>query len=255
MYKCENYSSQYHLLIKMSNDNEKILLHFLKQTKEILEKHNIVFWLECGTLLGAVRDGRFISWEYDLDFGVWSKNITHEKKLEIAREFSTRGFSTYVAESHMNISKDPFHTDINFYELRSNIAIVPLSKPTQVLGKLLELLYQSLVAPYHYTIDFKTTLHKSVLSIFLIVSRLFPSRLRDLIKVGVYIVYQKMPSKDVSWKVPVHYLSMFSIIKFYGMEFKIPAKTEEYLTARYGRNWRVPRRDWITERDDKCVAV
>lgn len=239
----------------MSNDNEKILLHLLKQTKEVLEKHNIDFWLECGTLLGAVRDGRFISWENDLDFGAWSQNISYEKKIEIAREFSKRDFSVYIAESHLNISKNTYHTDINFYELRSNIAIVPLSKPTQILGKLLELFHQSLIAPNHYNIDFRTNRHKSVLSIFLLISRLFPSILRKKIAFFLLPIYKKMPTKDVSWKVPVHYLSKFSIITFYGMEFKAPAKTEEYLTARYGRDWKIPRRDWITERDDKCVVV
>ncbi|MFX0126142.1 MAG: hypothetical protein ACFFAE_21150, partial [Candidatus Hodarchaeota archaeon] len=118
----------------------------------------------------------------------------------------------------------------------------------------LKLFHQSLVAPYHNRIDFKTTRYKSVLSVFLIVSRLFPSRLRKLIEFCVHIIYKKMPLRDVSWKVPVHYLSKFSIITFYGMEFKVPAKTEEYLTARYGKDWKIPKRDWITERDDKCVV-
>jgi len=31
-----------------------------------------------------------------------------------------------------------------------------------------------------------------------------------------------------------------SVIKFYGMEFKVPAKTEEYLSYRYGKDWRIP---------------
>lgn len=41
---------------------------------------------------------------------------------------------------------------------------------------------------------------------------------------------------------------------FYGMEFKVPAETEEYLAYRYGKNWRTPKRDYVYYKDDGAIT-
>ena len=35
--------------------------------------HNIEFWLECGALLGAVRNGKIIPRQDDIDLGAWEE--------------------------------------------------------------------------------------------------------------------------------------------------------------------------------------
>ena len=54
---------------------EKALIESLKHMKDFFEKNKITYWLDTGSLLGAVREKKFIDWDYDLDFGVWSKDI------------------------------------------------------------------------------------------------------------------------------------------------------------------------------------
>lgn len=41
----------------------------LKEIKEILDEVNVRYWLDCGTLLGAVRDGKIIEWDNYIDLG------------------------------------------------------------------------------------------------------------------------------------------------------------------------------------------
>ena len=39
------------------------------------------------------------------------------------------------------------------------------------------------------------------------------------------------------------------------MEFNVPAKTEEYLSYRYGNDWRVPKKNWDTVGDDGGIFL
>jgi len=44
-------------------------------TLDILEKHNFKYWLDYGSLLGAVRDGKIIRWDLDSDIGVMVNDL------------------------------------------------------------------------------------------------------------------------------------------------------------------------------------
>jgi len=52
----------------------KELLNLLKLFDEICRKENIEYWLDFGTLLGAIRHGGFIPWDDDIDVSMTYQN-------------------------------------------------------------------------------------------------------------------------------------------------------------------------------------
>ena len=72
----------------LTNKNNN-LPKFLTTIFHKLEKHNVFFWLEAGSLLKGVRDKTILN-SSDLDIATKSKNI--ENILEALKELSVFGY-------------------------------------------------------------------------------------------------------------------------------------------------------------------
>jgi hypothetical protein len=72
------------------------LLELTQFAHALLEREGIVHWLDYGTLLGAVRDGKFIPWDEDVDFGVFEADVP--RILELVPEIEAAGHAVDVSD-------------------------------------------------------------------------------------------------------------------------------------------------------------
>lgn len=65
------------------------MLEMLIEVDRVFRKRNIEYWIEYGTLIGAVRHGGFIPWDDDIDIGIRHQDI-HRAHKALAEELSDR---------------------------------------------------------------------------------------------------------------------------------------------------------------------
>lgn len=67
------------------------MFNILSEIDRICRKHQIKYWLEFGTLLGAIRHNGFIPWDDDCDIGMMRSDFIRFKNV-ISKELSSNFF-------------------------------------------------------------------------------------------------------------------------------------------------------------------
>lgn len=95
--------------------SQQVMLRILKIVDYISKKHNIEYWLDSGTLLGAVRHGGFIPWDDDIDIGMTRED--YDRFIKIANEELPEDLCFKCYETEEN----PKHTWGNVIDKKSKI--------------------------------------------------------------------------------------------------------------------------------------
>ena len=101
------------------NKKEKNWIHALIIVTNILKEYNVSYFLDMGTLLGAVRDKSFIPWDNDIDIGVNPENEpTNESIIDLSNKIYKMGFNVTSTKSKICIKKKYTDIEINiqFYK-------------------------------------------------------------------------------------------------------------------------------------------
>jgi len=217
--------------------NEKEWIESLREVKTILDRGSIKYWLDQGTLLGAVRDGKFLSWDTDIDIGTTYKEA--KKIIEKIPELEKKGYKVTITDFAIYLSKLSVAIGLCFYRFEKDKAwvlngiIMPkfFDKPLKHLYSAAErLLYKNLCK--------ENSIQMRIL--FFIV----PSFILVIIRKFLFRTFELFRLRYCIFAVPKCYLKNLEKMVFYNMNFNIPSFSEKYLTLLYGKNWQIPNPNW-----------
>lgn len=222
------------------------MLEMMKYVDAVCSENNITYWLDSGTLLGAVRHGGFIPWDDDVDLCINRKDA--KKLIKAIKEkphpdfvlqdrstdknhwrewFTIRDIQTeYIQDSF-------FHNQQKFKGLQVDIFLTE-ENVSHVLWKISSWLYA--LKLYFVKKRFKLL---AVLLHYFDRIILFPF-FRLVCKV-IPTGHRKQLHK-VYGQVFDHYVSIEDVlpvqsVKFEGIAFKAPHNPESYLIEHYGNDY------------------
>lgn len=227
--------------------NIEVAVKNLREVKDVFDENNVNFWLDSGALLGAVRDGKIIEWDIDIDLGTWYNDLT--KLISTFPELNKRGFDVVLNRkwAAMTATRFGYNINIDLYHKRENYAwkVWEVPKKERISNMLKRCVNISNLRAYSEKGMFaqKTKYLSSLLS----------PALKQLVTKTAWLALHRLGCM-VPIVIPKRYFEELSTIQFYKMEFKIPSDIEKYLEYRYGIDWKTPKRKWIYYRDDGAVA-
>ena len=195
--------------VSFNSKTEIEAISLLENVVNNLEKNNCKYWLDGGTLLGAVRDRKLIPWDHDLDIGIKYENddILENLIIQLRKKYYIRAL--------------PFTNHENIWNL----------------GK-----YRIIKV---YPRKFIFFHEKLCLDLFIFYPDTLKSNNQKIYKYGVC---------DRNAYYDYKLLEELSTISFYGREYSTPGKTSEYLEAKYGHDWEIPKEDWNVILDDNSIS-
>ncbi len=240
-----------------------ILLKMLEETSIVLSRLKIEYWLDCGTLLGAIRDNELISWDNDIDLGCWKTRNDYELKQLLKIEFEELGYEVFLTDHYMNIhliDYSEFNLDLNFYTLTNGMAVTPSSSLypflNDVKSKLANHMIKSIYNRKYYIKEYPRTL-KNLFNLFLWVNNncflLLPSKIKNKY-LDILISIRSRISKHEAEVVPVEYFKHIVKASVLDGTYSIPKESILYLRYRYGKTWKKPNDKWDTFTDDRTVS-
>lgn len=237
--------------------DEKKVVQSLKEVKEVFDKLNIRFWLDSGTLLGAVRNGKLIEWDNDVDLGTTEDNSN--KIIHAAKELDKRGFDVLLVHSKIGEDipdiivrfwRNGFPINVRLYKIGKKNAIKISAKSTNLISKGLRAFY--------FGANLQDTLPELGCESFVVklikqILKHFPINLRRYLADIAQQAWWKSYIELIHISIPKHYFVNLKTINFYGMTFNIPSNVKSYLTYRYGKDWKKCKKEWEWEKDDGSV--
>jgi phosphorylcholine metabolism protein LicD len=202
-------------------------LKILQATIDTLDKHNIAYYLDFGTLIGAMREKGFILWDDDMDISLLNES-DYDKVEVVIEEIRSKGFRVKnilfeesidkrLKKASENPNIEVFVKDIDFTAI-SNTRVIKVKN-------------------YKY----------------------FNTIGRGRNSLDIFFKYKQKDTLNWMAQYKVHAIPKTVLgdelieIDFYHLKCKIPKNYDAYLTSMYG-DWQTPKEDWQYYEHETCIA-
>ncbi len=239
---------------RLNGQEAKVALH---DVREIFHRHTLTVWLDCGTLLGAVRGGTFIPWDDDIDLGMWTIDLDATDQQALWHDLNAREFNVYRLADKLILDRSGVPINISLFGKEGDVAMraaYPLH--THSLSKAIRVLWWVSHARRqvsNVSVGWPRSVDSAIKRLLVTGYELVPGMLADWIEPTTHALCKAAGCTDINWSVPLNYFDAFVQIPFLGDLWPVPRDTEQYLQFRYGPDWRVPNENFSTVRDDGAV--
>jgi hypothetical protein len=229
------------------NPYETGMVGTLRRVVAVLNEARVPYWIDCGTLLGLIRDQKLIPWDEDVELGAW---LT-DKPLFDARtpDFLTQGLVVTVDKpDKLGLQLPdglPYKFRILFYDRREHCAARGGLVGVTRLGHVLDFTRRTLADAEKSSSSTPTSGALRKLAAQL--ARVLPGVGRRTLLSLLERAPVRMRHR---WEIPAHYFEQTRTVVFYDFDALIPADADGYLTHRYGPDWGQPTRYWV---DHTCI--
>lgn len=236
--------------------DEAVAIKVLKEVKLVFDACGVEFWLNFGGLLGAVREGRFIPYDDDIELNAWAHKVTEKQMGDICRALCARGYNAYYSTltDYIIIEKWGIPISFSMFTLEGDKATRPheyiYGKGRNMLtARFLYYLSEMLVRRRVGVLNRETFRTVRRIAVFLAVglTKAIPNKIRRSLSIQL----RKLAAKCIKTKgdfgktvFPARFYLELKDFTFYGETFRVPRDIEEYLQFVYGPDWRIPIKDW-----------
>lgn len=221
-----------------------------RQIAGLFKQLKIKFWIDQGTLLGAIRDNNLLPWDHDIDIAIWEDDF--REILDNLSLFENNGYVTQVFESECSVQfrkQGLREIDCVRYRLENGFAIRKwqiqenisdsLINGGNLLSKLVIIrtrLQKKRQVAMGYQAFLYEIMRKCISLLITIFQRIFTRK------------------KEIITKTPARFFASFSQLNFFEIDVFIPENYSEYLSFKYGTDWQIPKKEWQYWKQDGAIS-
>ena len=227
------------------------MLDILTEVDKICRKHKIEYFIDYGTLLGAVRHGGFIPWDDDMDIAIRREDLPRLRKAlqeELPDNFCYQDMTTdwnyFMTIGKVRDKKSVF-SDPYFKRTKENGIFVDIFLLEPVvplwLRNSVDFVYIRCIRGIH---NYSDRLIEKILGYLCYIPAViavqicrWTAKLFNSNKIGKAFGYKSIMYVDSDVLFPT------SEIEFEGHSFMAPNKTDQYLRSLYGDYMQIPPED------------
>jgi hypothetical protein len=201
----------------------------------LCELHEVLpfpFWIDQGTLLGAVRDGKIIDGDTDIDLGTYIANIS--AFLSFTSELEKLNYNIEIHDNEAFIIKNDVPVTIAFYRLLDGSYYI-FSRP--FIGSWLNRVRQLYDAALLH--DYVTCVSSSGHCCRFANWLTNPKWIRPFWYNLSLAIWKLCGGHEWNMRVPEFFYRKLDAIRFCGLSFLVPNMVETYLDFKYSSNWKV----------------